>query len=170
MALFGRGKSNQPPIPLKVRESDVSASEVAKDFRTVFGEDNLYDLVRLPDGYAWIYHDGRKTKVCCLGEEWCSTREAYMEERLDLGLSGPSLVRMLARDAVELSSVNQGLDSNMDPGFQIDYSRAHGIIIDKERCFIRLDIKDVYPPAKIYVPPQMLDLVSEYISARIPGS
>jgi len=92
-----------------------------------FGENDVQDLVRLRDGYAWLYLDGRRTMLFCVLEDPVRCMEPSFEERLDLEISGPSLMKMLARDAVELSAVSHGMDGDMEPGYDVTYDRVESL-------------------------------------------
>ncbi|MBO4798731.1 MAG: hypothetical protein J5494_08205 [Candidatus Methanomethylophilaceae archaeon] len=165
MALFGRGKTAANPPAL--RESDCSAETVSRDFRTVFAKENTNDLVRLSDGYAWIYPDGSRTMLYCANGEWICSREADIEERMDLELSGPGLVKMLARDALELSAVNSGMDLDADPGFRLEFSRISRADPDKARGVVTIGFKNTKQTVPVRVPAFSFDAVYGFISGNI---
>ena len=163
MALFKKEK----PRPAGVaRESDLSADEVFEDCRKAFGKENVQDLVRLRDGYAWLYLDGRRTMLFCVSENSVRSREPSFDERLDLEISGPSLMKMLARDAVELSAVSHGMDSDMEPGCDVTYDRVESLAPEKAENTISMKVKSVKPAVKIKVPTPFFDEVLGFLSDR----
>ncbi|MBR6038081.1 MAG: hypothetical protein IKP53_05030 [Candidatus Methanomethylophilaceae archaeon] len=164
MALFKKEK----PRPAGVaRGSDLSADEVFEDCRKAFGKENVQDLVRLRDGYAWLYLDGRRTMLFCVSENSVRSREPSFDERLDLEISGPSLMKMLARDAVELSAVSHGMDSDMEPGCDVTYDRVESLAPEKAEETISVKIKSVKPAMKIQIPAPFFDEVLEFLSDRL---
>ena len=165
MALFKKEKPRPAGV---VRESDLSADEVFKDCRKAFEKENVQDLVRLRDGYAWLYLDGRRTMLFCVSDNSIRCREPSFEERLDLEVSGPSLMKILARDAVELSAVSHGMDSDMEPGCDVTYDRVESLTPEKTENTISMKVKSVKPAVKIKVPTPFFDEVSGFLSGRIP--
>ncbi len=163
MALFKKEK----PRPAGVaRGSDLSADEVFEDCRKAFGENDVQDLVRLRDGYAWLYLDGRRTMLFCVSEDSVRCREPSFEERLDLEISGPSLMKMLARDAVELSAVSHGMDGDMEPGCDVTYDRVESLTPERTEGTISMKVESVKPAVKIRIPAQFFDEILKFLSAR----
>ena len=164
MALFKKEKPRPAGV---VRGSDLSADEVFEDCRKAFGKENVQDLVRLRDGYAWLYLDGRRTMLFCVSENSVRSREPSFDERLDLEISGPSLMKMLARDAVELSAVSHGMDSDMEPGCDVTYDRVESLAPEKAEETISMKVKSVKPAVKIKVPTPFFDEVLEFLSDKL---
>lgn len=164
MALFKKEKPRPAGV---VRESDLSADEVFKDCRKAFDAGTVQDLVHLSDGYAWLHLDRKRTMLFCVSEASVRYREPSFEERLDLEVSGPSLVKMLARDAVELSAVNQGIDCDMEPGCDVTYDRVESLTPEKAEETISMRVKSVKPAVKVRIPAPFFDEVYEFLSERI---
>ncbi len=165
MSLFKKEKPR--PVAGVIRESDLSADEVFEDCRKAFDEKTVQDLVRLRDGYSWLYLDDRRTMLFCVSDNSVRAREPSFEERLDLEISGPSLMKMLARDAVELSAVNQGMDVDMEPGCDVTYDRVESLAPEKTENTISMKVRSVKPAVKIKVPTPFFDEVLGFLSDKL---
>ena len=75
-------------------------------------------------------------------------------------------MKMLARDAVELSAVSHGMDGDMEPGCDVAYDRVESLTPERTEGTISMKVESVKPAVKIKIPAQFFDEILEFLSAR----
>lgn len=163
-----RRKEASSRVPCR-RESEVSAAEAKKDARVIYSPEDVRDFVLLSDGCAWTYIDGGRTMLYFLGKDRVDGREPLVEERYSLDIPGPSIFKEMARDAVELASVDAGMDADMSASVAAEFSKVRRVTVDRGRLRIRLN-QGFGVNADLKVPDVFFYEVLGMIRERCPGA